>query len=205
MGIFQEITKKPWLADPAADEGLHNQATYSLPSGKLALRVLFGTISVIFALMLIGYADRMFFPTWKPMPEPWVLWFNTIFLISSSIAMQMATNSSRRDDLKGIHTGLILGGVLAIFFLIGQLYVWQTLVNLGYYANANMANAFFYLLTAAHGLHLLGGLFAWGRSVYRLSRGSSAIDIRLSVELCTTYWHYLLVIWIILFVLLLIS
>ena len=70
MNFFHEITKKPWLADPSADEGLQSQATYALPSGKLALRVLFGTISVIFALMLIGYADRMFFPTWKPMPEP---------------------------------------------------------------------------------------------------------------------------------------
>jgi cytochrome c oxidase subunit 3 len=205
MGIFHEITKKPWLADPAADEGLQNQATYSLPSGKLALRVLFGTISVIFALMLIGYADRMFIPTWRPMPEPWVLWLNTIFLISSSVAMQIATNSSRQDDLKGVRVGLICGGMLAFFFLIGQLYVCQMLVGLGYYAKSNMANAFFYLLTTAHGLHLLCGLVAWGRSFYRLSRGGSVVDIRLSVELCTTYWHYLLVIWIILFGLLLIS
>ena len=139
------------------------------------------------------------------MPEPWALWLNTIFLISSSIAMQIATNCSRRDDLKGVRIGLIFGGLLAFFFLIGQLYVCQTLVGLGYYANTNMANAFFYLLTAAHGLHLLGGLVAWGRSIYKLLRGGSVVDIRLSVELCTTYWHYLLVIWIILFGLLLIS
>ena len=139
------------------------------------------------------------------MPEPWVLWFNTVFLISSSIAMQMATNSSRRNDLKGVRIGLIFGGLLAFLFLIGQLYVWQTLVSLGYYANTNMANAFFYLLTAAHGIHLLGGLVAWGRGYLRLLRGSSVVDIRLSIELCTTYWHYLLVIWIILFGLLLIS
>ena len=98
-----------------------------------------------------------------------------------------------------------MGGVLTFAFLTGQLYVWQQLVDLGYYANTNTANAFFYLLTALHGLHLLGGLVAWGRSVFRMRRGSSATDLRLSVELCTVYWHYLLMIWLVLFGLLLIS
>ena len=89
--------------------------------------------------------------------------------------------------------------------MTGQLFVWQQLVDLGYYANSNSANAFFYLLTAVHGAHLLGGLVAWGRSVLRMRQASGVADVRLSVELCTTYWHYLLLIWLILFGLLLFS
>ena len=205
MGIFTELTKKPWLADPSADEGLNIQGTSFLPTGKVALRFLLCTISVIFILTFIGYADRMFFPTWKPMPEPWMLWINTALLIASSVAMQWATKSCRRNILTSVRDGLFIGGILSFAFIIGQLYVWEQLAGLGYYASLNMANGFFYLLTALHGLHLLGGLVAWGRSVYKLLRGASVVDIRLSVELCTTYWHYLLIIWLILFGLLLIS
>ena len=205
MGIFHEITKKPWLADPAEDEGYHNQGASFLPNGKVGLRVFLCVVTVIFTLTLIAYADRMFFATWSPMPEPWILWVNTALLIASSVAMQWASNSARRDDLGGVRDGLLLGGILTFAFLIGQLYVWQQLVDLGYYASLNSANAFFYLLTALHGLHLLGGLIAWGRSILRLRRGGSVTDLRLSVELCTTYWHYLLLIWLILFGLLLMS
>jgi len=205
LGIYTEITKKPWLADPSADEGLNIQGTSFLPTGKVALRVLLCTISVIFILTIIGYADRMYFPTWKPMPEPWMLWINTALLIASSVAMQWATKSCRRNILTSVRDCLLIGGILSFAFIIGQLYVWEQLAGLGYYASLNMANGFFYLLTALHGLHLLGGLVAWGRSVYKLLRGASVVDIRLSVELCTTYWHYLLIIWLILFSLLLIS
>jgi len=205
LGIFTELTKKPWLADPSADEGLNIQGTSFLPTGKVALRFLLCTISVIFILTIIGYADRMYFPTWKPMPEPWMLWINTALLIASSVAMQWATKSCRRNILTSVRDCLLIGGILSFAFIIGQLYVWEQLAGLGYYASLNMANGFFYLLTALHGLHLLGGLVAWGRSVYKLLRGASVVDIRLSVELCTTYWHYLLIIWLILFSLLLIS
>ena len=83
------------------------------------------------------------------------------------------------------------------------------MIDLGYYANTNISNAFFYLVTALHGIHMLGGMIAWGRSMLKLRKisqsGGTVTDIRLSVELCTTYWHYLLLIWVILFVLLLIS
>ncbi len=205
MGIFREITKKPWLTDPAEEEGLQDQWAFFLPVGKVGLRVFLCVVTVIFTLTVIAYADRMFFPNWRSVPEPWVLWLNTALLIASSFAMQRASNSTRRDDMDGVREGLLFGGLLTIAFLTGQLFVWQQLVDLGYYANTNSANAFFYLLTALHGLHLLGGLVAWGRSVIKMWRGGSVADLRLSVELCTTYWHYLLLIWLVLFVLLLMS
>ena len=107
--------------------------------------------------------------------------------------------------MDGLRDGLHIGGVLTLGFLAGQLFVWQQLVGLGYYADANTANAFFYLLTALHGIHMLGGLVAWVRSVTRMWQGSPVRNLRLSVELCTTYWHYLLLIWLIVFSLLLIS
>jgi len=63
--------------------------------------------------------------------------------------------------------------------------------------------AFFLLLTAMHGIHLVGGLAVWARATLRAVRGADFARVRLSVELCTVYWHYLLLVWLVLFGLLL--
>ncbi len=98
---------------------------------------------------------------------------------------------------------MLAAGVLAFGFLVGQLLAWQHLIASGYFAAANPANAFFYLLTALHALHLSGGLVAWARTSAKLRRGFEAAEVRLSVELCTIYWHFLLMIWLVVFGLLL--
>ena len=205
MSIFHELTKKPWL-DESQDVGsLQEQGAFFLPAGKVGLRVFLVVVTVIFTLLVIAYADRTTFATWRAVPVSWLLWLNTALLIASSLAMQRARNCARQDYRNGVRDGLLLGGLLTLAFLAGQLLVWQQLVNLGYYAASNSANAFFYLLTAVHGLHMLGGLVAWLRSVFRFWHSSSVADVRLSVELCTSYWHYLLLIWLVLFGLILVS
>jgi cytochrome c oxidase subunit III len=68
----------------------------------------------------------------------------------------------------------------------------------GYVVTANPANSFFYLVTAIHGLHLLGGLVALGRTIAKLWRGADLPKLRLSVELCALYWHFLLLVWLML-------
>ena len=102
-----------------------------------------------------------------------------------------------------VRTGLIAGGLFTFCFLAGQLWVWQQLNDSGYFVAANPANAFFYLLTALHGLHLLGGLWVWAKTTAKAGRGGAVEEVRLSVELCTVYWHYLLLVWLALFTLLL--
>ena len=209
MSIFNELTKKPWLADPSQIVGPQASQSYFMPNQKLGLRVFLVVVTVIFSLSVIAYGDRMLFANWKPMPETWVLWLNTGVLIVSGIAMQWAKINATRDNIVGVRDGLVFGGVLTVAFLVGQLYAWEQMVGLGYYANLNTANAFFYMLTGLHGVHMLGGLVAWARSMLKLHKVSrsdgSIADVRLSVELCTTYWHYLLMIWLIMFTLLLLS
>ena len=93
-------------------------------------------------------------------------------------------------------------GLLSFGFLAGQLFVWKQLHDAGYFVSSSAATAFFYLLTAVHGLHVLGGLVAWARASARAWRGSDPARIRLGVELCATYWHYLLAVWVVLYALL---
>jgi len=157
----------------------------------------------VFTLLVVAYADRMSLGDWRPLPDPWLLWLNTALLILSSVGLQWALICVRVGRMDGVRTGLIVGGGFAFAFLIEQLLAWQEMVSLGYFAATNPANSFFYLITAVHGLHLLGGLVAWGRTADKVWRGFEAGPLQLSVELCAVYWHFLLLIWVILFALLL--
>ncbi len=127
----------------------------------------------------------------------------TLMLVLSSVVMHQAVLGARQNDLQRMSTSLQWAGIMAFAFLAGQLWAWQQLVAEGYYAETNPANAFFYLLTAAHGLHLLGGLVAWYRAAARVRRASDVAKAAFGVELCAIYWHFLLANWLVLFSLLL--
>ena len=202
MSIFRALMEKPWTTEGVVDD-IYGVDLKSLPTPKFGLRVFLAVATVLFSLIVVTYADRMLVPDWRALPIPLVLWLNTAVLILSSIALQWARVSADRGRVAGVRSGLLLGGGFAFAFLVGQLVAWRQLIDLGYFAATNPANAFFYLVTALHGLHLLGGLVAWARTSAKLRRGVALDKLRLSVELCTIYWHFLLVIWLVLFGLLL--
>ena len=166
-----------------------------LPKAKLGLWVFMGVVTVLFSIIVSTYVARMEFADWQPLPEPRLLWLNTGMLIVSSVAMQWARVAAHRGRLDDVRVALLAGGVLAWAFLAGQLWAWQQLGALGYFVATNPANSFFYLITALHGLHLLGGLGAWGKTTVKVWRG---FDVGLSVQLCAVYWHFLLVVWLVL-------
>jgi cytochrome c oxidase subunit 3 len=136
---------------------------------------------------------------WRALPMPRLLWFNTAVLVLSSVALQGAYVATRRNDIGGVIIGLCAGGASAITFLIGQLLAWRALSAAGYFLASNPAKSFFYLITAAHGLHLMGGLVALGRTTAKVWHGAVVKEVRLSVELCAIYWHFLLLVWLVLF------
>jgi cytochrome c oxidase subunit 3 len=133
-----------------------------------------------------------------------LLWVNSILLVFGSIAMQSSRAAVARGDAVRTQRSLLVGGLLTAAFIVGQLIVWRELRVSAVFDPRNPAVAFFYLLTGVHGVHLLGGLYVWGRTFRRLRfQRAELIDVRLSVELCSIYWHYLLLVWIVLFGLLL--
>ena len=95
--------------------------------------------------------------------------------------------------------------MLGFIFLIWQYFVWRQLWSLGYFVDSNPSNSFFYLITGLHALHLAGGLIALLRASFRLWQGTDAAKIRMSVELCTVYWHFLLLVGLGMFGLLLVT
>ena len=203
MNFFEQLTEKPWLPESDGAMALRRKQTFALPKVSLGLRIFLTVATVIFSLMFIAYADRMTFPDWRPLHEPWLLWLNTAILILSSYIFRKARIAADHGKAKSAKFNLLTAGFLSFVFLAGQLLVWQQLVTSGYFAKANPANAFFFVFTALHGLHLLGGLVAWRRACIKVQYAQDIVKARLSIELCAVYWHFLLVIWLAMFGLLL--
>jgi cytochrome c oxidase subunit 3 len=193
----QRLTAKPWLEEGLSAD-FREQSTSSLPSAKIGLGVFLAVVGSLFALFISAYSMRMNMVDWRALPMPRLLWFNTAVLVLSSVALQGAYTAARRNDIDGVIVGLCAGGASAVTFLIGQLLAWRELSVAGYFLASNPANSFFYLITAVHGLHLMGGLVALGRTTAKVWHGAAVAQVRLSVELCAIYWHFLLLVWLVL-------
>ena len=199
MSRFHELMVKPWVPAEGIVENLGDRDTTSRAARKLALRVFLAVVAVLFTLLVIAYAGRMAYEDWRPAPQLKLLWANTLVLILSSVALQWAQYSVRRGQMDAMRVGLLAAGAFTVVFLFGQVLAWRQLGALVYFEMTNPAIAFFYLITGLHGLHLLGGLVAWGRTVARVWGDFDVAKIRHSVELCTLYWHFLLGVWVVLF------
>jgi cytochrome c oxidase subunit 3 len=193
----QRLGAKPWL-EQGVTVDLREEGPPSLPAAKIGLGVFLAVVGSLFALFVSAYSMRMNMVDWRALPVPSLLWFNTGVLILSSVALQWAYMAARRNDIDGAIVGLCAGGASAVTFLVGQLLAWRQLGAAGYFLASNPANSFFYLITALHGLHLIGGLVALGRTTAKVWRGAEMIQVRLSVELCAIYWHFLLLVWLVL-------
>jgi cytochrome c oxidase subunit 3 len=199
VSVFRQLTEKPWEPAQGNVVELHDGSAFPVPSATLGLRVFLAVVTVLFSLLIMAYGARMEFEDWRPQPQLGLLWLNTAMLVLSSVAMQWARIAARRGEIDGVTISLMAGGAFTIAFLGGQIVAWRQLNMMVAFDITNPAIGFFYLITALHGLHLLGGLVAWGRTIAKVWRGVDVIRVRLSVELCTVYWHYLLLVWLILF------
>ncbi len=195
MSIFDDLTVKPWVTAQGPVDTLHDRAS----ARKLALRVFLAVVTVLFMLLVVAYARRMAYEDWRPSPQLGLLWANTFALVLSSVALQWALFSARRGQMDGMRVAFLAGGAFTVVFLVGQILAWRQLGTMVYFDVTNPAIAFFYLITGLHGLHLLGGLVAWGRTFTKVWGDFDLAKIRHSVELCTLYWHYLLGVWLVLF------
>ena len=195
--LKQSFNTQPWIAE-AVEESAY-QAPFNARPKLVALTTFMAVATSFFALILSAYALRMDYGDWVPMTEPQLLWANTVVLVLASVAFQWTRNHAVSGNVARIKPGLLVTGVLTLAFLVGQLLAWQQLNASGQYLTTNPSNAFFYLLTGIHGLHILGGMYVWTRATVRTFAGRDMEAVKHSVELCTIYWHFLLLVWLVLF------
>ena len=204
----QTVNVKPWV-EQASAESAPSGASFPVTPAKVGLGVFLAVATALFALTVCAYFMRMMAADWRTFVFPSVLWLNTGMLIASDLAMRSARTAARRAQMDRVRVGLAAAGFCSFAFLVGQIWAWQQLNASGYFAGsgsggvaAGPANSFFYLFTALHGAHVLGGLWVWGTTTARAWRSTDVARVRLRVELCTVYWRYLLLVWFVLLALL---
>jgi len=201
QSILQLLTQKPWDPAQAKIDNTHSGSTLDISKGKFGLRYLMVISTIFFCLFIVTYSDRLVYADWKKMPEPILLWLNTLILLLTSVVFISAQIASKNNQFEIVKKRLLIVGGLSLLFLFGQLLVWFQLINLGYYVSSNPANAYFYVFTTLHGLHLVGGLIYWIMTIKKVWIQNEIImtAAKHTVELCAIYWHFLFVVWLVLF------
>jgi cytochrome c oxidase subunit III len=163
-----------------------------------------GIVSILMFFMALASAFLLRRGTsgdWVPVHLPAVLWINTLALIASSATLELARRALSRLNFSGFQNLWTVTITLGLLFLIGQLIAWRQLVAQGVFMASNPASSFFYIFTAAHGLHLLGGV---GALLYVGTRKFDNVGIALptAAEVVSYYWHFMDGLWVFLLALL---
>jgi cytochrome c oxidase subunit 3 len=138
---------------------------------------------------------------WQPIELPGVLWLTTAALVLSSFTVERARRLLAQDNVRGYRGWWGITTALGLVFLGGQYMAWLALRAQGVYLASNPASSFFYVLTAAHGAHLLGGILALLVVGLRPWRGAEERRAT-AVDVASIYWHFMDGLWVFLFLLL---
>jgi cytochrome c oxidase subunit 3 len=152
------------------------------------------SISVFFFSLVLAYYWRSARPPfWDPIQLPKTLWLSTGIIIASSVTFEIARRVFRRGNRRLASNLLIVTACLGTGFLASQITAWRALIDSGAFLSQNPHSSFFYLFTGLHAAHLLGGLIAMGIVLVGKKRRRETVDG------VAYYWHFLGVLWIILF------
>jgi len=138
---------------------------------------------------------------WQVFGMPRVLYANTVILLLSSLTLEMARRQLARGVMSAFRNLWALTTGLGLLFVGGQLVAWYQLRAAGVYLSTNPSSSFFYVFTAAHGLHVLGGIFALMFVAFRSWKRSRTTQ-PIAAEVAGIYWHFLDGLWVFLLLLL---
>ena len=168
---------------------------------KQLLWVALVSISMFFASMLSAFiVEKADVGNWKVFILPDQFEISTAIIILSSFLLFFVKPLLKRE--KSIFVLVFIIFILGILFSYFQIKGWQQLTNEGVYltgAGSNVAGSFLYILTLTHLLHLVGGLVGLCISTIKSKQNLYSINNYLGLELTSIYWHFLTILWIILF------
>jgi len=158
-------------------------------------------ILMFFMAFVSAYIVRKDMPNsaWIPLQVPRILWLNTLILIASSFTLARAHGRFSAKDDEGFRHWWATTTVLGILFVAGQILAWRQLAAQGLFLASNPSSSFFYVFTAAHGMHLLGGILAL---LYVQFRATRKVTRGTAIEVVSMYWHFMDGLWVFLFLLL---
>ncbi len=188
---------------PVAPVSLADAAGERMSLGRMGLRLLLVSLGVLFAASMVGHlAIRLRAAQWPPPGWPGLpawLWLSSALIAISGISLQLALVSARRGAQRRLRWNLAATLALGFAFLASQAWSWHVMVRAGAVPKQSLFAFTFYTLTALHGLHVIGGLIPLGIITVRALHGRYSPHHHDGVDLVTTYWHFLAVVWFVLF------
>lgn len=178
-------------------------------TGTLGMTVFLAALAVLFAASLVGYlVIRIRADTWPPEGTeglPAGLWVSTVVILGCSAAMHVAVKGIREGNRNRLIAGLAAALVLGVAFLGLQAWNWQQLLERNVSASRDLYGFTFYMLTGLHGLHVIAGLVPLVFVLVRAVLGKYTWASHVGVRQLAMYWHFLDVVWLVLFVVLLLG
>ena len=181
------------------------QKPLSMNPKKFALWLFIASVVMLFASLTSAYIVREAEGNWVYFQLPQLFYVTSGIVILSSITMQLAYMATRKDDLSKVKLWIVLTSILGISFLVGQVLAWKDLVLGSIYLVGNPSGSFLYIITGLHALHVISAvvfLFVVLGATFKVKVHSQRLS---QMEMCLTYWHFLSVLWLYLFVFLLMT
>ena len=179
------------------------EQTLAMDPMKFILWLFLVSIIMLFASQTSAYLVRRAEGNWLEFEMPVIFWYSTGVLLISSLAMQWAYFAAKKDQFKQLRIAISITFVLGLAFLWMQFEGWKNLVDMNVYFVGNPSGSFFYVFTGLHGFHIISGLivllFAL-RAVFKMKVHAKSLR---QIQICATYWHFLDLLWLYLFVFLL--
>ena len=200
--LFGTLSDKPWEKEQMESDNRHQGKTFDISLQTSAVIVIFGVSTVLFTLVVTGYLYSI--PVTQDteyLLKPNLLWLNTLVLLYVAYFFNKITNDLKKNNFEKIKRNLLIVGFLSYAFLFGQILFWFQLMKNGNYVSTNNYFSSFYIFTALHGLHLLGGLFFWGKVFSQVNKlkKEEIIKEQKSIDALSLYWAFLLIVWCVFF------
>ena len=200
--LFSTLLEKPWESERAAIDNAHEGKAFDISLQKSAVIIIFGIATVLFSLVFTSYLYTL--PPGqdtKYLLRPNLLWINTLVLFFVTYFFNKVTSDLKKKNTLNVKRNLLITGGLTYLFLFGQIIFWFQLLKSGNYVSTNSYFANFYVFTALHGLHLLGGLFFWGKVSSRVLKleQNKILEEEKNISALSLYWIYLLIVWLMFF------
>ena len=194
------------MDDATALAGEHEEHTSTgLPTTKIAMWIFLSSEALLFGAMITTYLLYRGRSVEGPYPnDVFDIPFTSVssfVLLMSSLTMVLAVNSAKRHDDRGTNLWLVATGLLGTVFIGGQVYEFTTFYNEGLGFTTSLFGSSFYTLTGFHGVHVTVGIVMLLSLVGIINRSRIPGDKAEVVEMIGLYWHFVDVVWVVIFTL----
>ena len=200
--LFGTLLEKPWEEKQALIDNKHTGKTFGLSNQMSAVIIIFGFSTAIFSLIFTAYLYSI-----PPEQDTTLilrnklLWINTLVLIFVTYFFNKISKDLKNNFTNKIKNNMIAVGAFSYLFLFLQVIFWYQLMTEGHFVTTNTYFSSYYVFTALHGLHLLGGLFFWGKISSRIFvlKKEDYVNESTNLQALSIYWLFLFIVWLVFF------